>query len=304
MYDIVIIGAGPAGLTAAIYAIRSNKKVLVLEARTYGGQILNASKIDNYPGIQHINGVDFATSLYNQVKELDCEILFEKAVKIDTTSKIMKVFTVSNEYLCKSIIIATGADRRKLGIEREEELLGKGISYCATCDGMFFKGRDVAVVGGGDAALKEVEFLSDICNKVYLIHRRDMFRGSEKLAETLKTRNNIEYILNSNVVRLNGENFLESVDIQNSNGEVINLAVNALFIAVGQVPESSNLVLNLEKNKLGYVIAGEDTKTNIPGVFVAGDIRQKRLRQLTTAVSDGSLAAVMACDYINNKKDI
>ena len=301
MYDIIIIGAGPAGLTAAIYGARANKKVLVLEAKTYGGQIITTSKIDNYPGMPHTNGIEFATNLYNQAKELGAEIKFEKVINIDTTDKVKKVVTISAEYQCKAIILATGADKRKLGVDREEEMLGKGVSYCATCDGMFFKEKNVAVVGGGEAALAEVDYLSNICSKVYLIHRRNEFRGSEKLVDELSKKSNIEFVLNSNVIKLNGEKLIESIDVKNFEGKIINLPVSALFIAVGQVPETGNLVANFEKNNLGYIIAGEDTKTNVDGVFVAGDVREKKLRQLTTAVSDGSMAAVMACNYINGK---
>ena len=301
MFDIIIIGAGPAGLTAAIYGSRANKKVLVLEAKTYGGQIITTSKIDNYPGMPHTNGIEFATNLYNQAKELGAEIKFEKVINIDTTDKVKKVVTISAEYQCKAIILATGADKRKLGVDREEEMLGKGVSYCATCDGMFFKEKNVAVVGGGEAALAEVDYLSNICSKVYLIHRRNEFRGSEKLVDELSKKSNIEFVLNSNVIKLNGEKMLESIDVKNFEGKIINLPVSALFIAVGQVPETGNLVANFEKNNLGYIIAGEDTKTNVDGVFVAGDVREKKLRQLTTAVSDGSMAAVMACNYINGK---
>lgn len=302
MYDIIIIGAGPAGLTSAIYGTRANKKVLVLEAKTYGGQIINTSHIDNYPGMPHTNGIEFATNLYNQAKELGADIKFEKAINIETETKIKKVITNKDEYECKAIIIATGADKRKLGVDREDELSGKGVSYCATCDGMFFKNKIVSVVGGGDAALGEAEYLSDICSKVYLIHRRDEFRGNEKQAENLKKKRNVEFILNSNVIKLNGDKVLEGIEVKNKNGEIKELDVSALFIAVGQVPETTNLVANIDKNSSGYIMAGEDTKTNLDGVFVAGDVRIKNLRQLTTAVSDGSQAAVMACNYINSIK--
>ena len=304
MYDIIIIGAGPAGLTAAIYGTRANKKVLVLEAKSYGGQIINASKIDNYPGISHISGIDFATNLYNQVKELGAEIIFEKAINIDYSNNNKKVITNRNEYFGKSIIIATGADKRKLGLNNEDELIGKGISYCATCDGIFFKDKDVAIVGGGDAALSDAEYLSNICSKVYLIHRREEFRGNERTVIDLKNKKNVVFILNSTITQINGFTLLESIDVKDKAGVLKNIPVSALFIAVGQVPETSNIVEKLEKNDLGYIIANEDTKTNIEGVYVAGDVRQKNLRQLTTAVSDGSQAAVMACNYIKSKLDM
>ena len=303
MYDIIVIGAGPAGLTSAIYATRANKKVLVLEAKTYGGQIISTSRIDNYPGMPHVSGVEFATSLYNQTIELGAEIKFEKAINIEDEGITKKVITSDNVYECKAIILATGADKRKLGIEKEEELVGKGVSYCATCDGMFFKNKDVAVVGGGSAALGEAEYLSNICNKVYLIHRRNEFRGEERQVDILKEKNNIEFVLNSNVTKLNGDNFLESIDVTDNLGNILNFKVSGLFIAVGQVPETSNLMLKINTNEKGYVTALEDTKTNIEGIFVAGDIREKKLRQLTTAVGDGAQAAVMAINYINSQKN-
>ena len=301
MYDVIIIGAGPAGLTSAIFCARANKNVLVLEAKTYGGQILSATKIDNYPGMPHTNGVEFSTNLYNQVIDSGVKIVFEKAIRMDNSSSEKIVFTENNEYKGKSIIIATGSDKKKLGVAGEEKLLGKGISYCATCDGMFFKEKNVAVVGGGDTALKDVEYLSDICSNVYLIHRRNEFRGGEHLVSILQRKSNVNFILNSTIAKINGEDLLESIDIQNNDGTITNLEVNGLFIAIGQVPETGNLVMDLEKNNFGYIIAGEDMKTNIEGVFVAGDVREKKLRQLTTAVGDGSLAAIMACNFINGK---
>lgn len=303
MYDIIVIGAGPAGLTSAIYATRSNKKVLVLEAKTYGGQIINTSKIDNYPGMPHVSGIEFATTLYNQALELGAEIKFEKVINIEINNVIKKVVTNYNTYECRAIILAMGVDKRKLGLERENELVGKGVSYCATCDGMFFKNKEVAVIGGGDSALEEVEYLSNICSKVYLIHRREQFRGNEKQLSILKELKNVEFILNSNVTKLNGDKCLESIEVTDKLGNIKKLDVSAIFIAIGQIPETNNLLLNIDIDENGYINATEDTITNIDGVFVAGDIRRKKLRQLTTAVSDGSQAAVMACNYINNSKN-
>ena len=217
MYDIIIIGAGPAGLTAAIYGRRANKKVLVLEALTYGGQIVNTTVIDNYPALPHVTGFDFATNLYNQAIELGAEIKFEKVINI-IVDKDKKVITDSNEYLARAIIIATGADRRKLGLENEDKFTGSGISYCATCDGNFFKDKEVAVNGGGNTALTDALYLADICSKVYLIHRRDEFRGSESLVNEVKKRNNIELVLNSKVTKLNGDNHLTSIEVTNNDG--------------------------------------------------------------------------------------
>lgn len=302
MYDIIIIGAGPAGLTSAIYATRANKKVLVLEAKTYGGQIINSVRIDNYPGLPHISGVEFATNLYNQAVELGAEVKFEKVIGFENNNEIKNVNTEENSYKCISIIIATGSDKRKLGIDREDEFVGKGISYCATCDGMFFKGKDVAVVGGGNTALDDAEYLSNICNKVYLIHRSEQFRGNENQVNELKSKSNVEFVLNTNISQLLGNNLVEGIEVVNNLGNISKINISGLFVAVGQIPETENLVQAIDVDSNGYIIASEDTKTNIEGIFVAGDVRTKKLRQLTTAVSDGAQAAVMACNYVNLKK--
>ena len=300
MYDIIIIGAGPAGLTAAIYGRRANKKVLVLEALTYGGQIANTTVIDNYPALPHVSGFDFATNLYNQVIELGAEVKFEKVININVDNE-KKVITDSNEYTGRAIIIATGSDRRKLGLENEDRFTGAGISYCATCDGNFFKDKEVAVNGGGNTALTDALYLADICSKVYLIHRRDEFRGNEVLVDAIKKRDNIELILNSRVTKLNGDNHLTSITVTNNDGSEKELAVNCLFVAIGQVPVTENFVKLIDVDDNGYAIAGEDMKTKIPGVYVAGDVRKKSLRQLATAINDGAIAATEAIHDINNQ---
>ncbi|MBP3841422.1 MAG: thioredoxin-disulfide reductase [Bacilli bacterium] len=291
MYDIIIIGAGPAGLTAALYARRANKKVLVLEASSYGGQILNASKVENYPGIESISGFDYATNLYNQVKKLDCEIKFETVVKIDEERN---VYTNKNEYKTKTIIIATGSKSRKLKLENEGKLIGKGVSYCATCDGNFFKNKIVAVNGGGNTALEDAIYLSDIAKKVYLIHRRDEFRGENKYLTEINNKKNIEIILNSNIIKINGEEKLESIELENSNNEKQTLEIDGLFIAIGQEPKNEIFSNIIKLNDKGYIESEDGVHTNIKKIYVAGDARVKTLRQLTTAVSDGSIAATMA----------
>ena len=299
MYDIIIIGAGPAGLTASIYGRRANKKVLVLEALTYGGQIANTTVIDNYPALPHVSGFDFATNLYNQAIELGAEIKFEKVINI-IVDKEKKVITDSNEYLARAIIIATGADRRKLGLEKEDRFTGSGISYCATCDGNFFKDKEVAVNGGGNTALTDALYLSDIASKVYLIHRRDEFRGSESLVNEVKKRNNIELVLNSKVTKLNGDNHLTSIEVTNNDGSTKELPISCLFVAIGQVPVTENFVKLIDVDDNGYAIAGEDMKTKVAGLYVAGDVRKKSLRQLATAISDGAIAATEAIHDIQN----
>lgn len=302
MYDIIIVGAGPAGLTAAIYARRASKKVLVLEAKNYGGQIINTLDIENYPVEEHISGFDFATKIYNQAKNLGAEIIFEKVTNINDNKDEKEVVTTKNTYKAKAIILATGSENRKLGLPNEEQLVGKGISYCATCDGAFYKKKKVAVVGGGNTALEDALYLTDIADTVYLIHRRDEFRGEDKTISTLKEKNNIEFIYNSNVTKLNATDKLESIEVTNNEGTTKTILVDGLFIAVGRIPENQNFAKLINVDNTGYIIAKEDCKTNIDGIFVAGDNRVKDVRQLVTATSDGAIAATNAVKYINNFK--
>ena len=302
MYDIIIIGAGPAGMTASIYARRALKKVLVLEAVSYGGQIINTLDIENYPVESHISGFDFSTKLYNQAVELGAEFIFEKCIKVDKNDSSFEVFTTSSKYQCKSLIIATGADNRKLGLDKEVEFIGKGLSYCATCDGAFYKKRDVAVVGGGNTALEDALYLSNICNKVYLIHRRDEFRGDNSVVDKIKGKNNIEIIYNSNVSKLIGDERLNAIEISNLDGSKKEINVSGLFVAIGKIPENENFKDIIKVDDNGYIIAGEDCHTNIDGIFVAGDNRTKMLRQLVTATSDGAIAATEAIHYLENMK--
>ena len=302
MYDIIIVGGGPAGLTAAIYARRASKKVLVLEALVIGGQIVQAEKIENYPVCPNINGVDFATKLYNQTKELGAEIKFERVININDLKDYKEVITKNNTYQGKTVILATGSENRKLGLDNEDKLVGHGVSYCATCDGMFFKGKDVAVIGGGDTAIDDARYLSNIANKVYLIHRRDTFKAEAQEIEELKTKTSVEFILNSNVVKLNTtDDNLSSIDVKNNDGNITTINVSGIFIAVGRVPENQNFAKIINLDNYGYVVAGENCHTNVDGIFVAGDSRVKSLRQLVTATSDGAIAATEAIKYINKR---
>ena len=287
MYDVIIIGAGPAGLTSALYLLRANKKVLVLEAKSYGGQIINASNVENYPGIESISGFDFATNLYNQVVKLGGEIKFETVIRVEEDRRVI---TSKNEYNSKVVIIATGAANRKLNIENEEKFIGKGISYCATCDGNFFKNKEVAVNGGGNTALEDAIYLSNLCSKVYLIHRRDEFRGEDKYVEELKNKSNVEFILNSKITSINGSDKLESITV-NEDKEI---KVDGLFIAIGQEPKNDIFSNVVDLDNKGYIITHDDVYTKTEFIYVAGDTREKELRQLTTAVSDGSIAATIA----------
>ena len=300
MYDIVIIGAGPAGLTAAIYAKRASKSVLVLEAKAYGGQIINTPDIENYPVAAHISGFEFATKVYEQAQALGAEFKFEKAVDIKDLGNIKEVVTESGVYQAKAVIIATGSENRKLGVEKEDELVGRGISYCATCDGAFYRKKRVAVVGGGNTALEDALYLADIAEKVYLIHRRDGFRGEEETVKSLKARENVEFVLNSRVVGLNADKRLESIDVLNNDGSLRTIEVKGLFVAVGRIPENQNFAQIVNLDSAGYAIAGEDCLTNTKGIFVAGDNRVKNVRQLVTATADGAVAVNEAVKYINN----
>lgn len=302
MYDVIVIGAGPAGLSAAIYAQRAGKKVLVLEGKSYGGQIINTSKIENYPGIQEVSGFGFATGLYEQAKAMGAEISYEKCLKIekidDSDPTEFVVSCKSKQYTARSVILAVGAVNRKLGLEKEEKLTGKGVSYCATCDGAFYKEKNVAVVGGGNTALEDAIFLSNYCKNVYLIHRRDTFRGEKKWEMLLRERSNVHFYLEQTVSELVGEERLQGVKLRHvASGKETSLEVEGLFIAVGQKPATSDFASLLETDQGGYMMAGEDCQTSIPGIYVAGDCRVKQVRQLTTAVADGSVAALAACAY-------
>ena len=294
MYDVVIIGCGPSGMTAGIYARRANKKVLILEAKTYGGQIINTLDIENYPCEEHISGFDFSTKLYNQVINLGAEVKLEEVVNVSLENDIKLIKTTDNTYKAKTLIIATGVKNRNLGIDNEKELIGKGISYCATCDGAFFKGKITSVVGGGNTALEDALYLSDIAEKVYLIHRRDKFRADEILIDKVLKKDNIEIIYNSNVIKINGDEKLESIELDTN--KIIQ--TSALFIAVGQVPNNGIFkdIIDLDEN--GYIIS-DNCNTNVEGIYAAGDNRVKELRQLVTATSDGAIAANLAIKYLN-----
>ena len=305
MYDIIVVGAGPAGMTAAIYARRAARSVLVLEAVNYGGQILNTLDIENYPVEAHISGFDFSTKVYEQAKGLGAEFVFEKAVEIRSEDAAKTVVTTKNTYTARAVILATGSENRKLGLEDEDKLVGRGVSYCATCDGNFYRNKIVAVVGGGNTALEDALYLSDLAKQVYLIHRRDSFRGEETGAARLKEKDNVEIIYNANVTKLISEKRLKAIEVTDKlNGNVRTIELNGLFIAVGRIPENQNFADLIKLDDAGYVIAGEDCHTNIDGVFVAGDNRTKMLRQLVTATGDGAVAATEAVKYINNLRTV
>lgn len=302
MHDIIIVGAGTAGLSAAIYGLRAGKSVLVLEQASYGGQIINTPEIENYPAIQKISGFEFATNLYNQAKNLGAEFAFEKVEGIEDKGQFKEVKTKDKSYEGKTVILATGAKNRSLGVEKEEELVGKGISYCATCDGMFYRGKVVAVNGGGNTAVEDATFLSDYVQKVYVIHRRDEFRADKAEVDRLVAKPNVELVLNSTVKRLESDaSGLTGVVVANKDGEERTLKVDGLFVAIGQAPDNQAFSDLVELDGKGYISAGESTLTKTPGIFTAGDCRTKVVRQLATAASDGAVAGLAAVSYINEK---
>ena len=287
MYDTIIVGGGPAGLTSAIYLRRANKKVLVLEANVCGGQIVTAKDVENYPGYAHISGFDLSENMRKQALDLGAEIKYETVLKVDEDKK---VYTTNNTYEAKSIIIAIGSKNRKLKIENEDKFTGRGISYCATCDGNFFKDKDVAVIGGGNTALDDILYLSDICNHVYGIVRKDHYKGELQELEEISKRDNVTILYNSVVTKLMGEDTLEKILINDEK----EINVSGVFVAIGQEPNNMMFknVVDIDEN--GYIITNNDVKTKTQGIYVAGDAREKVLRQLTTAVSDGALAATYA----------
>lgn len=299
MYDIAIVGAGPAGLSAAIYAQRAGKKTVLFEAYTYGGQIINTPKIENYPGIKDISGFDYATGLFDQALSFGAEIVFEQVTAVNKNDCFV-ITTTAGTYEAQAVIIATGAKNRHLGLEKEEALTGRGISYCATCDGAFFKGKNVAVNGGGNTAIEDATFLSGYCSKVYVIHRREGFRAEEGSLQALREKDNVEFVLNATITDLIGEDKLSAVVVTDKlSGQKSEIAVDGLFIAIGQVPDNAVFSEIAELDQSGYVLSGEDCTTKTPGLFTAGDCRTKHVRQLVTAASDGAVAALAACTYID-----
>ncbi len=296
MHDIVIIGGGPAGLTAAIYGVRANKKVLVLEATTCGGQIINTTHIENYPVAPHITGLDFGQTLEKQAEDLGVEIEYDNVLHIDKTDGGFEITAEDDKYTARTVIIATGTTPRKLNAENEDRFIGRGVSYCATCDGNFYKDKSVAVVGGGNSAAHEAIYLSEIASKVYLIHRRNQLRADESIVDKLKSKENIELVLESNVAQIIGEDKLQQVKLDNERV----LDIDGLFVSIGREPNAASLIDGLDIDESGYVVSDEKCATNIPGVFVAGDVREKDLRQLVTATSDGAIAATGAINYLNS----
>lgn len=298
MVDVIILGAGTAGLSAAIYGVRAGLSVLVLENSVYGGQIINSLDVDNYPGFLSISGFDFAQKLYEQATTLGAQVQNGEITALNLTDNPKRVETTAGIFEAKTVILATGASHRKLGCPGEERLSGRGVSYCATCDGAFFRGKDVCVVGGGNTALEDALFLSNVCRSVGIIHRRDTFRADQAAVDAVKQRGNIEFLYSQTVSEICGEDRVEHLLLQQQDGSTILRRTDGIFIAVGMIPNSTLFAEQVAIDREGYVIAGENCRTNLPGVFAAGDLRQKELRQLVTAAADGAVAAVQAAKFL------
>lgn len=304
MYDVIVVGGGPAGLTAALYAARAGKDVLVLEGESTGGQIQYSPLVDNYPGLPGMNGAQFAQALTEQVQNLGVHVRMEEVTFLRTQNGLFELTTPQGRYSATALVLATGVSHRKLGLQGEDDLIGLGVSYCAVCDGAFYQGRPVAVVGGGDTALQEALFLSSRCSKVTVIHRRDLFRGESRLVQQLREKNNVEFRLSCTVEALqSGPEGLTGLTLRDlKQDKALDLPVDGLFVAVGQEPHSqafANLVMTDDQ---GYFLAGENCATSLPGVFAAGDCRVKSVRQLTTAVGDGAVAGLAASAYVDGRQ--
>lgn len=302
-YDVVIVGGGPAGLTAGIYAARAGKSTAIIERGLIGGQITFTDSIDNFPAAPGMNGAEYAMKIQAQAESFGAEIIMDEIVEVaapETEGKSFKIKGNSDEYEATAIVLATGLDNRKMGISGEDGLISRGISFCAVCDGAFFRNKEVAVYGGGNTAVEDAAFLANICTKVTIIHRRDRFRAEQAVVDELKALDNVEFLMTSNVVGVNGENALESITVKNNEtGETKDIAVSALFVAIGKIPNGKPFANLVATDEAGYFEIGESCEAGTPGVFVAGDGRSKELKQLTTAVSDGSIAATKACHYVD-----
>ena len=301
-YDIIIIGGGPAGLSAAIYARRALKSVLIIEKSAFGGQITASPKVENYPGFEEISGLELGEKMYDQAKKLGVVTLYSEVNEIRKENDTFIVSVKNQEYMSKVVIYASGASPRKLGVKNEEKYLGSGLSYCATCDGAFFKNKTVCVVGGGNTAIDDALYLANLCQKVYVVHRRDTFRGEPAKVAILKEKENVEFIMNAVITEIKGDDTLKSV-IVNVNNEIKELEIDGLFVAIGHVPNTKILDNFIPLSASGYVLTNLELETPVPGFYAAGDVREKQVRQLTTATNDGTIAAIKACEYLSTLKN-
>lgn len=310
IYDIIIIGGGTAGMTAAIYGYRSGKDILIIEKSFFGGQIISTSEVENFPGFSSIKGYSFASELHQQISAADISQAYDEVTSVRPGDGLWTVSCRKSSYSGRTVIIAVGTKNRKLGIDGEERYTGHGLSYCATCDGAFYKNQSVAVVGGGSNALEEALYLSLLCKTVYLIHRRDKFSGEHELQRRISETENIKALFNTEVTGLHGNDRLEKLELSAANAAVSGaenrdekstetLNISGLFVAIGQIPQNEIFSQMVEIDSNGYIIAGEDCRTSAYGIFAAGDCRTKDLRQLVTAASDGAVAATEAIRLIN-----
>ena len=298
-YGIAVIGAGTAGLTAAIYASRAGQSVIVLDGRGYGGQIGNADRVENYPGFKSISGFDFATALYEQAIALGAKIRFSAVKSVKKTENGFEAETEKVTYITGSVIIASGLEKRKLGLDNEDILTGRGVSYCATCDGAFFKGKSTAVIGGGNTALEDALYLSAYCREVYLVHRRDEYRAEKAYIDRINAKPNIIQLKSHIPVEIKGSDTVTGLIVKNiKDNTTRELDLSGISAAVGQIPSSSIFGGLIDIDEYGYIIAGEDCKTSSEGIFAAGDCRTKQVRQLVTAAADGAVAGIAAAEYV------
>lgn len=298
-YDVIIIGGGPAGFTAGIYAARGGLRTILFTGSQPGGQAALTHKIENYSGVVDVEGFTLVSTMMEQAGNFGCEISFASVLDVNLAGEEKVVITDEGEYITSTVIVATGAKNRRMGLENEESLIGKGISFCATCDGSFFKDRPVAINGGGDSALTEALYLSNICSKVYLIHRRQGFRAAQILVDRVRSNKKISLVLDSTVTALNGDP-LNSLEVTNKvTGEKQNIAVDALFVAIGNIPNTDIFKGQLDLNEGGYIRTNEKMETNIEGVYAAGDVRITPMRQVITACADGAIAANSVIEYLS-----
>lgn len=300
MFDITIIGSGVAGMTVALYALRSEKKVLILERENYGGQIAKSPKVENYPTIKSISGYELSDKMYDQIIDLGVTFELEEVQKLEKVENIFRITTDYNTYESKSVVIANGVKPRMLGLPNEDKFLGNGISYCAICDGPFFKGKDVCLVGDGNSAMQYAIMLAGFCKKVTMVTMFDKFFGEKSLEDTIRANKKIEIIPNAVATKLNGNKVLESVEFTKTNGEKFTLDTSAMFVAIGQVADNEMFKDLVDLDKAGYIVADETCRTKTAGLFVAGDCRTKTIRQVATAVGDGAVAGTQAVNYVNS----
>ncbi len=300
MYDLIIVGSGPAGLSAAIYATRARLSFIIIEQNFMsGGQVVDTYEVDNYPGLPGISGMDLAMKMRDHADHLGAEFVTAEVTKLELTEDVKKVYTEDEVYEAKTVILATGASHRKLGIPGESALAGMGVSYCATCDGAFFRGSDVAVIGGGDVAVEDAIFLARGCKKVYVVHRRDELRAAKVLQERLLSLPNVEMVWNALPKSIEGESQVGALQVTDKfTGEVRVLHVDGVFVAVGIQPNSGLVEGQLALDQAGYIAAGEDCETSVPGVYAIGDVRTKKLRQIITACGDGANAVTSVQEYL------